>query len=117
MMDKLPDKPKSEIILYQTEDGQSRIEVRLENETVWLSQGLMAELFQTTKQNISLHIQNIYEEGELSQEATVKKYLTVRQEGSRTVRRPLDHYNLDMILALERETEGLLDEIIGGGAK
>ncbi|HOH65607.1 MAG: virulence RhuM family protein [Sedimentisphaerales bacterium] len=72
----------------------------LEGETVWLTQNLLAELYQTTKQNISLHIQNIYKEGELVPEATVKKYLTVRQEGSRTVQRPIDHYNLDMIIAV-----------------
>ena len=63
-------KPKSELILYQTEDHRTRIEVRLENETVWLTQNQMAELFQTTQQNISLHLQNIYAEGELQPEAT-----------------------------------------------
>jgi hypothetical protein len=90
----------SEIILYQTEDGRSRIQVRLEKETVWLTQNLIAELYKTSKQNISLHIQNIYEEGELTSEATVKKYLTVRQEGLRSVKRLLDYYNLDMIIAV-----------------
>jgi hypothetical protein len=90
----------SQIVLYQSEDGRNRVQVRLENETVWLTQNLMAELYQTTKQNISLHIQNIYEEGELTPEATVKKYLTVRQEGSRSVRRLLDYYNLDVIIAV-----------------
>jgi len=90
----------SEILLYQTDDGQTRIEVRLEDETVWLTQDLMAELYQTTKQNISLHIQNIFEEGELAQEATVKEYLTVRPEGSRTVKRWLDYYNLNMIISV-----------------
>jgi len=74
---------QSEIILYQTEDGKTRIEVRIEGESVWLTQQLMADLFQTTKQNISLHIQNIFEEGELSAESTVKKYLTVQEEGRR----------------------------------
>ncbi len=100
MTENLPEKPNSEIVIYQTEDGQSRIEVRLQDETVWLTQNLMAELYQTTKQNISLHIQNIYDEGELAPEATVKKYLTVRREGSRTVRRLLDYYNLDMIISV-----------------
>ncbi|MDF1591920.1 MAG: virulence RhuM family protein [Desulfobacterales bacterium] len=90
----------SQVVLYQTEDGQSRVQVRLENETVWLTQNLMAELYQTTKQNISLHIQNIYEEGEHTPEATVKKHLTVRQEGSRSVKRLLDYYNLDMIISV-----------------
>ncbi|MGI6496746.1 MAG: virulence RhuM family protein [Kiritimatiellia bacterium] len=92
--------PNSSIILYQTEDGRSRIEVRLENETVWLTQQLMAELFQTTQQNISLHIQNIYAEGELHPEATHKDFLSVRQEGTRQVRRKLDYYNLDMIISV-----------------
>lgn len=68
----------SEFLLYQTEDGRKRLEVRLAHETVWLSQKSLADLFQTTKQNVSLHIQNIFEEGELRPEATVKKYLTVQ---------------------------------------
>ncbi|MCB2262437.1 MAG: virulence RhuM family protein [Candidatus Thiosymbion ectosymbiont of Robbea hypermnestra] len=90
----------SEILIYQSDSGEVRIEVRLSDETVWLTQNLMARLYGTTKQNISLHIQNIFEEGELSAEATVKQYLTVRSEGPRTVRRLLDYYNLDMILAV-----------------
>ena len=93
-------KPKSELILYQTEDNRTRIEVRLESETVWLSLNQMAELFQTTKQNVSLHIQNIYAEGELRREATVKEYLTVQKEGSREVSRSLEHYNLDVIISV-----------------
>ena len=90
----------SQIIIYQTELGDTKIEVRLENETVWLTQQLMAELFQTSQQNISQHIQNIYDEGELAQEATHKKYLSVRQEGKRQVKRSLDYYNLDMIISV-----------------
>jgi hypothetical protein len=90
----------SQLIIYQTESGKTKIEVRLENETVWLTQQLMAELFQTSKQNISHHINSIYEEGELHPEATVKKYLTVRQEGRREVKRSLDYYNLDMIVSV-----------------
>ncbi|MBF0106387.1 MAG: virulence RhuM family protein [Deltaproteobacteria bacterium] len=89
-----------QVLLYQTEDGQTKLEVRLENETVWLTQQHMAELFQTTKQNISLHIQNIFEESELVSEATVKEYLTVRQEGDRSVQRKLEYYNLDMIISV-----------------
>lgn len=92
--------PASDIILYQTEDGRNKIEVRLEHETVWLTQQLMAELFQTTQQNISLHIQNIYAEGELRPEATHKDFLSVRREGSRDVQRRLEHYNLDMIISV-----------------
>ncbi|MBI9037182.1 MAG: hypothetical protein JEY97_03545 [Bacteroidales bacterium] len=68
----------SEILLYQTEDGQTKIDFRLEDETVWFSLVQMAELFQTTKQNISLHINNIFEEGELQENSTVKDYLTVQ---------------------------------------
>jgi hypothetical protein len=90
----------SQFLVYQAEDGQIKIDVRLEEETVWLTHQQMAELFQTTKQNINLHIQNIYEEGELVPEATVKKYLTVRREGQREVKRLLDHYNLDMIISV-----------------
>ncbi len=72
----------TEIIIYQIEDGQTKIEVRMEDETVWLTQAQMAELFQTTKQNVSLHINNAFEEGELKPSATVKEYLTVQNEGS-----------------------------------
>ena len=91
---------KSEIIVYQSDDGMIRLDVKLDHETVWLSQQMMADLFQSSKQNISHHIQRIYEERELTSEATVKKYLTVRQEGSRKVRRELDFYNLDMIISV-----------------
>jgi hypothetical protein len=90
----------SEILLYQTEDGQTKIDVRLENETVWLSQTQMVELFQTTKQNISLHIKNIYQEGELDETSTVKDYLTVQTEGKREVQRNLRIYNLDVIISV-----------------
>jgi len=94
------ERAKGQFLVYQAEDGKLKLDVRLEDESVWLNQQLMADLFQTTKQNISLHIQNIYEEGELEPEATVKKYLTVRQEGSRKVKRLLDYYNLDMIISV-----------------
>jgi hypothetical protein len=90
----------SEIVFYQGEDGRSRIQVRLDGGTVWLTQMLLAELYQTTKQNISLHIHNLFAEGELDPSATVKRYLTVQTEGRRQVRRAIDHYNLDVILAV-----------------
>lgn len=90
----------SEIIIYQTEGGKTRLEVRLQDESVWLTQQLMAELFQTSVQNISSHISNIYDEGELTNEATFKKFLIVQQEGRRDVRRELDYYNLDMIISV-----------------
>ena len=79
---------KGEILSYQREDGSAQINVRLEEDTVWLTQQLMAELFNTSKQNISLHIQNIFEEGELIPDSTVKKFLTVQKEGTRDVKRP-----------------------------
>lgn len=90
----------SQFLIYQTEGGQTRLEVRLEGETVWLSQKVMAELFQTSQQNISQHISGIYEERELEEDSTHKKFLLVRQEGSRKVQRELDHYNLDMIISV-----------------
>ena len=91
---------QSQFLMYQAEDGRIKIDVRFEGETVWLTQQMMAELFQTSQQNISLHINNIYEEGELQTEATHKEYLSVRQEGARQVQRRLEHYNLDMIISV-----------------
>lgn len=91
---------KGEIILYQREDGAVQIDVRVEDETVWLTQQQIAELFDTTKQNVNLHIQNIFNEGELLPEATVKKSLTVQNEGAREVRRQLTYYNLDVIISV-----------------
>ena len=96
----LQESPKGEILVYRTEDGRVKLDVRLQDETLWLTQQLMADLFQTTKQNISLHIKSVIEEGELLPEATVKKYLTVRQEGNRQVQRELEYYNLDMIISV-----------------
>ncbi|MCK5784831.1 MAG: virulence RhuM family protein [Desulfobacterales bacterium] len=91
---------KGQFLLYKAEDGKIKIDVRLEDETVWLTQQMMAELFQTTVPNISMHIRNVYEDGELLHEATVKKFLTVRREGKRDVQRELDFYNLDMIISV-----------------
>ena len=85
-----------EIIFYQNDDGTIRLETRLEDETLWLTQQQMAELFQTSKQNISHHIRSIYAEGELTAQATVKNYLTVQREGKREVQRQIEYYNLDM---------------------
>lgn len=89
-----------EIILYQTEDGGTKIDVCFENETVWLTQQQMAELFQSSRSNIVEHIQHIYEEGELDEAATCRKFRQVRTEGNRQVSRELPYYNLDMILSL-----------------
>ncbi|MED5239717.1 MAG: virulence RhuM family protein [Pseudomonadota bacterium] len=90
----------NDLILYTSDDGLTRLNLRVEAETVWLSQLEIAELFQTTKQNISLHAKNIFEDNELSEEATVKESLTVQAEGGRQVRRRIAHYNLDLILAI-----------------
>jgi hypothetical protein len=90
--------PGGQLLIYS--DGNMNLQVRIDGNTVWLTQIGIAELFQTTKQNISLYIQNIYEEEELRPESTVKQYLTVQTEGKRQVRRAIDHYNLEMILAV-----------------
>ena len=89
-----------EILLYQSEDGQSRIECRLTGETLWLTINQMAELFGVDKSGISRHLKNIYETGELQQEATVAEFASVQQEGSRQVSRQLEHYNLDAIISV-----------------
>ncbi|MDR0982835.1 MAG: virulence RhuM family protein [Culturomica sp.] len=90
---------KNEIILYQP-DSTVQLEVLVEDDTVWLSQAQMTDLFETTKQNISLHIRNIIKEGELSQISTVKDFLTVQREGNREVQRKVSYYNLDMIISV-----------------
>ncbi len=91
---------KSQFLVYQAENGAIKIDVRFEDETVWLTQPLIAELFQTSQQNISLHLQHIYEEGELEPQATHKESLSVRSEGSREVSRNLEYYNLDAIISV-----------------
>lgn len=93
-------KEQNKIVIYQTEDGKTQIDVKFENETVWLTQAQMATLFDATKQNVSLHISNIFKEGELDETATVKESLTVRQEGSRQVKRTVKFYNLDVIISV-----------------
>ncbi|MBQ7663573.1 MAG: virulence protein RhuM/Fic/DOC family protein [Prevotella sp.] len=93
-------KEDQKIVIYQTEDGETQIDVRLEDETVWLTQAQMVELFQTTKQNVSLHLNHLYKEGELEKEGTVKEYLTVQQEGKRKVSRRVKYYDLDVIISV-----------------
>jgi hypothetical protein len=88
------------LIIYTSEDGQTKINVQMDGETVWLSQVQMADLFQTTKQNISQHIKNIFEELELQPKATVKNFFIVQKEGKREVKRNIDHYNLDVIISV-----------------
>ncbi len=92
--------PIGEFLLYTTEDGQSRVECRFEKETIWLSQALMAELFDRDVRTINEHLQNLYEEAELAPEATIRKFRIVRQEGQRQVARVIEHYNLEAILAV-----------------
>ena len=92
--------PGSEIILYQTEDGRTRLEVKLENNTVWLSQAQMADLFQKDVRTINEHLGNIYVEGEMSREATIRKFRIVRLEGKREVAREVEHYSLESIIAV-----------------
>jgi hypothetical protein len=90
----------SDLILYTSDDGQTRLQLRVEGSTIWLTQLEIAELFQTSKHNVSIHTKNIFEEGELAPEAAVKESLTVQTEGSRQVKRALSYYNLDLILAI-----------------
>ncbi|MEG2236465.1 MAG: RhuM family protein [Akkermansia sp.] len=96
----LNQKPRGEILLYSSEDGKINLEIALENETLWLTQAQMSQLFQTTVQNITMHVKNIYQDNELQQVGTCKDFLQVRQEGTRTVNRNVDAYNLDMIIAV-----------------
>lgn len=93
-------RPPSELVLYQTEDGRTRIECRFEGETLWLSQVQIADLFQKDVRTINEHLTNIFDEGELDREATIRKLRMVRTEGRREVTREIDHYNLDAILAV-----------------
>ena len=90
----------SALILYQTEDGRTHLQVRLENQTVWLTQALMGELFQKDVRTINEHLQNIYAEGELTREATIRNFRIVRPEGPRQVEREIEHYNLETIIAV-----------------
>ena len=92
--------PQSEIVFYQTEDGRTRIQCRLENETIWLSQALIADLFQVTVPTVNEHLKGIYADGELQAGATIRKFRIVRPEGNREVTREIEHYNLDAILAV-----------------
>ena len=110
----------SSLILYTTDDGKSQIQLRADLGTVWLTQLEMAELFDATKQNISLHLKNIFEDGELDAAATVKESLTVQTEGTRQVQRPVTLYNLDAILAVGyrvRSPRGTRDGTLMAGSQ
>ena len=100
MADKIGTDEYGEILIYQTDDGQTNIEVKIEDETVWLTQQQMSELFQTSRTNVVEHIKHIYEEGELDEISTCRNFRQVRKEGNREVIRQIPHYNLDMIISL-----------------
>jgi hypothetical protein len=104
------DEPTGEMVVYQSQDGTTRVECRFADETLWLSQSLIAELFQTTPQNVTQHLRSIFREGELNPEATCKDFLQVRQEGERKVRRQVKHYNLDAILAVGYRVQVFLQD-------
>ena len=98
----------TEMIIYQTDDGKTKIDVRIEGETVWLTQAQMAELFQTSPQNITIHISNLYKEGELDFDSTCKDYLQVQTEGERQIKRNIKHYNLDVIISVGYRVKSLI---------
>ncbi len=93
-------KNENNIIIYQDEDGVTKVSVKFKDEDIWLTQNQIAEIYKTTQENISMHIKNIYKDGELENNSTNKKFLLVQNEGNRQVKRNIDHYNLDMIIAL-----------------
>ena len=94
------DRKENNIIIYQDEDGITKVTVRFVDEDIWLTQNQIAEIYKTTQENISMHIKNIYKDKELNNDSTNKKFLLVQNEGNRQVKRNIDHYNLDMIIAL-----------------
>ena len=94
------EKPNSQIVLYKDRNGNIKIDVRFDGDTVWLTQNALADLFQTTKQNIGQHIKNVIEEGELEENSTVKKFFTVQKEGNRHINREVEYYNLDLIISV-----------------
>jgi hypothetical protein len=97
---------RSGIVLYQTEDGNTRVECKFDQGTLWLTQAQISELYQTTPQNVTMHLKSIYDEGELTEEATCKEFLQVRQEGRREVTRSVNHYSLEAILAIGYRVRG-----------
>ena len=103
-----PDQSQGEIVIYQAEDGLTKVECRFVDETVWLTQQQMAELFHTSRSNIVEHIGHIYEEGELDEVSTCRKFRQVRMEGNRQVTRELPFYNLDMIISLGYRVKSLI---------
>lgn len=94
------DNPNSEMVVYVGDDGKPQVQARLQDENMWLTQVQLAQVFQTTRQNIGQHIKNIYEEKELNPSATIKKFFIVQIEGDREVSRNIEHYSLGMVIAL-----------------
>ena len=105
---RLKEKQKGEILLYQSEEGRTKIEVRLENENVWLSQQQLSELYKSSRSNIVEHIKHIYEEGELNKSSTCRKFRQVQIEGNRNIAREIPFYNLDMIISLGYRIKSLI---------
>ncbi len=103
----MTNQPNSQFIIYQTEDGQTKLDVRFQHDNVWLTQNHMAELFQTSSDNISLHLKNIFADGELTETGTTEDFSVVRKEGSRQVKRKLKHYNLDAIISVGYRVQSL----------
>jgi len=100
MAKKKPKPEQNKIIVYQDDNGVTRVSVRFSDEDIWLSQNQIAEIYDTTQQNVQQHISNIFSDDELPETATHKKFLLVQKEGTRDVQRSISHYNLDMIIAL-----------------
>ena len=107
-LDMQGEKAKGEILVYQSDDGKIRLDVRLERETLWMTQSDMARLFQCSTDNISLHLKNIYDERELDASATTEEFSTVRQEGARQVQRRLTFYNLDVVISVGYRVKSLI---------
>ena len=108
---KVTENKTGEIIIYQADDGQTKIDVRFEEETVWLTQAQLVELYQSSKANISEHIKHIFEEGELDESSTVRNFRTVQKEGNRQVAREQIFYNLDMIISLGYRVKSIVATI------
>ena len=115
MADKIGTDEYGEILIYQTDDGQTNIEVKIEDDTVWLTQQQMSELFQTSRTNVVEHIKHIYEEGELDEISTCRNFRQVRKEGNREVTRQIPHYNLDMIISLGYRIKSVIAKDSGSG--
>ena len=109
------DNPNSEMVVYVGDDGKPQIQARLNDENMWLTQVQLAQVFQTTRQNVGQHIKNIYEEKELDPSATIKKFFIVQTEGDREVSRNIEHYSLDMVIALGYRVKSNIARIFASG--